>query len=269
MGNIFGGQTSNTKVTTNSNRCPNKFTLQTISGGWFSGDSYNCLPPTSNFDSRAVPTGQVVGTVGVCTTSTSDTNTPAAVVCPSGYSDIGTYKVECCETPGDIGCEKKTGWRQQRTCKEGVGSKIFALFYPDTGCYDINQGMGSSFGESQWCNGSPGRTGSGYCWLPYHMTVEGYCFAQDRINTGQWKDGSRSTGGNEVLLNGNVWTSNSFDPPPPLRPITNRGAVTVAVGGGGISGAAVIGIVLFNRKRKMKYAPNSSGSEMPPYSSTV
>ena len=119
-------------------------------------------------------------------------------------------------------------------------------------------------------NGVSLRNQSGRCWLPYHLNAANYCFAMDRVNVGQWVNGYRSIGGNEVLLDGRTFESSSsrFSPPAPPGSTTNRGAVTVAVGGGTVGGAAVVGIVLFNRKRKLKYAPNS-GSSSEQYASTV
>ena len=99
------------------------------------------------------------------------------------------------------------------------------------------------------------------------MDKNNFCFPQNKDGTGQFQlNGYTKKGGSEIMISSGTTNGLSATQPPPLPSPTNM--APLAIGGGGVAGAAVIGIVLFNKKKQMKQAPKLE-NELPEFKTVV
>jgi hypothetical protein len=254
------GSSTSTLVESGTNgKCPYGFTRKTVSS-FFGGDSYTCIPPSSGSAfNNAVPVGQKHATNGYCTNSASDTNPPPAPSCNSGYTSVGTYDIACCAgSLTSCGGSDITGYREQRICKENGGRKIFQL-YNKPQCKSVFEGEGAgSWGFHDWCNRSSGRDRENYCWLPYHMNSNLQCYPHNYQQIGAFSSTGLVANVNQLIdIEPTGAVTNNFTPPPPYHTPLNTGRIAL-VGGGSVAGAAIIGLAIFNKKKKMKELPKEA-----------
>ena len=116
------------------------------------------------------------------------------------------------------------------------------------------------FQQEAWC-GAPGNSYNQewQCWLPYEWNGS-KCYPQNKNSIGQWNSGGHHQKGgstNYLSTSGAGGVHPNTSQPGPY----NTGGLAVAVGAP-IGGAAVLGMVLFNRKRNMKKAKATEGVEL-------
>ena len=159
---------------------------------------------------------------------------------------------------GNGGCEP-VGWKNTIECAEAKGEKVFQMYGPSE-CEWVNgEYMHVSLPHSRWCKDRV-PSNDGRCWLPYSINSDNECFPYDKDRVGQWTLGNpevygsvqKVKGGATIVLPGRKPETEftNVGVTPPRVKIHGGSIALVAVPG--VGAAAVIGMVLFNRKRQLR-----------------
>lgn len=252
-----------------SNPCPIGFE-STEECGWFSCSDNGCkVKSSASVSSRAVPVGATRTAVGGCSPNKNSKDYPAAPSCESGWKSIYTIESSCSD---NFSGTNIVGWREIRGCKNIAGRTIFTMFGKEpSDCANMaNGGLSDNWALGKWCDGSSNRNRAGYCWLPYHLDENNFCFPQNKDQVGQFQlNGYARKGGEEIMISSS--SNNGLSTPIPQFGGAGGGINAGIIGGGAFGAAAVIGGIAIGRKRmaaKKSEAP-SIENELPAFKTVV